>query len=136
MLEHNSYQVSDDNYKDSIHTSPSYYNALRVKPTNPVALIEQNMPSMRTFPHINTNMQSREEWRYFRDEKAFRKRCLFNYDQNNMRIHVASLDSLTNNHLREPKLQLPHEDEVYRKIGQKKSFKLIDKRNGKVDRLE
>jgi hypothetical protein len=92
--------------------------------------IEQNMPLMRTLPYINTDMGFQKKSCCFRNEKAFRKRCLFNYDKQNMHIHMASIDSLTNSHLRDSTLQLPHEDEVFRKIGQKKSVHIIDKRNG------
>lgn len=83
---------------------------------------------MRTFP--NTWIRSKDEWKYFRDERKFRKRCLFEIDQNNKneKVHMASLDALSNQHLLCPKLKLPHEDDVYRVLGQKRN--LIDKRNG------
>ena len=130
LEENNTFRPSDTNYKDAIYTHPDHFYSMRAKPTNPIALIDQNIKSRRTYPHINSFMRSAEEWCFFRNDKQFKKRCLFNYDQNNMQIHLASIDSISNQHLQDPALKLPREDDVFRKIGQKRNK--IDKRNGKL----
>ena len=130
MLDHtnNTYQISDSNYKDVIRAHPAHYSSMLVKPTNPVAIIEQNIKTLRTYPHINSFMCSTDEWRFFKKEKQSKKRCLFSYDQSNMQIHLASIDTISNQHLQEPVHKLPYDDDVFRKIGQKRNK--IDKRNG------
>lgn len=127
MLEQSSYRISDTNFKDVIKTHPAHHYSMRVKPTDPVSMIEQNIKSLRTYPHINNYMRSSDEWQFFRNEKQFKKRCVFNFNPN-VQIHLASIDSISNQHLQDPKLSLPHEDDVFRKIGQKRNK--IDKRNG------
>jgi len=101
---------------------------MRTKPKDPVTIIEQNIKTLRTYPHINSSICSSNEWRLFKKDKQYRKRCLFNYDPENMNIHLASIDTISTQHLLEPVLRLPYEDDIYRKIGQKRNK--IDKRNG------
>ena len=55
----------------------------------------------------------------------------FNYDNDNLNIHLASLDTISTQHLRDPVLKLPKEDEVYQKIGQKRNN--IEQRNGNLN---
>lgn len=64
-------------------------------------------------------MRTKDEWKYFRDDKQFYKRCLFDSDVDK-NIHLRSLDTLSNRHLLDTNLKLPFEDDVFRKIGQKK----------------
>lgn len=127
MLEENCYR-SSASCKDPINSDHYFSNSMRGKPSDPVALIEQNRPQLRVFPHINNYVQSGNEWRYFRDDRQFKKRCNFNYDSDNLNIHLASLDTISTQHLRDPVLKLPHEDEVFQKIGQKRNN--IEQRNG------
>lgn len=82
---------------------------------------------MRTFP--NTWLRSKDEWKYFRDDRKFKKRCLFETEKDsNEKVHMATLDTISNQHLINPKLTLPYEDDVFRALGQKRN--VINKRNG------
>ena len=100
-------------------------NSMRYKPTYPQALIEHNISSVKPFK--NNWIRTYDEWQYFKQEKQFRKRCLFDANDELKQIHLRSLDSLTNRHLLDPKLQ-PHEDYIYQVLGRKSNPN--DQRNG------
>lgn len=86
--------------------------------------LKNNLKGLRSYP--NTWIRSKDEWKYFRDERKFRKRCLFNVNQEE-KIHLASLDTISNQHLL-PAIKFPYEDDIFRALGQKRN--MIDKRNG------
>ena len=127
------FRVSDETYNDNIHCAPTHYNALRAKPTYPPALIENNVRSLRPFP--NTWIKSKDEWKYFRDERKFAKRCLFGVEKPEVSglppiegaIHLRSIDNLGNWHLLGETIKFPHEDYIFQVLGSKKH--VYNKRN-------
>lgn len=146
MFQHYKYTANDSTYHDSIRANPAHYNSMRAKPILPQAIIEvnhkrltfgfnikfktfqfvqNNIKGLRSFP--NNWIRTKDEWKYFRDDRKFRKRCLFPINANE-RIHLASLDTVSNQHLLSASLKLPQEDDVFRSLGQKRN--LINKRNG------
>ena len=121
----NKFPISDENYVDNIRTNPLHYNSMRTKPTYPVSLIENNLSSVKSYP--NNWAKTKDEWKFFRNDAQFKKRCLFDYDDQNQKVHLRSIDTLSNQHLLEPTLKFPEEDYIYQVLGKKK---LVDnKRN-------
>ena len=100
---------------------------MRAKPINPVGLIENNITSSKSFP--NTWATTRDEWKYFRDNTQFRKRCLFDLNEQVTGIHLRSIDSLSNQHLLGDTIKFPEEDYIYQVLGQKKLVDSATKRN-------
>lgn len=124
------FKVSDETYKDNIKCSSYHYNAMKAKPTYPPALIENNVSSVKPFP--NNWLNTRDEWKYFRDERKFAKRCLFRYEPtSDDKVHLRSVDSLTNKHLLGD-IKFPHEDYIYQVLGSKRA--VPDKRNSLAQR--
>lgn len=119
------FNLSDSNYNDWVRTHPYHYNSMREKPIYPITLIETNISSVRPFP--NNWVSTKDEWTYFRDDRQFAKRTLFDANEVDQKIHLATLSSLTNQHLLDPEIKLPFEDDIFRAIGQKRVVK--DKRN-------
>lgn len=126
MLETTEFQNSRPfTVQSNVKCHPYHYNAMRLKPTYPQALIENNVSSIKPFP--NNWIRTYDEWKYFKQEKQFRMRTLFNLDEKFRNIHLRSIDSLTNRHLL-PKSLSPEEDTIYQTLGRKRI--LLDKRNG------
>jgi hypothetical protein len=104
---------------------PYHFNSMREKPTdNPIARIENNLTAVRPFP--NNWVRSYDEWHYFKHDKQFRMRCLFDANENAKQIHLRSIDSLTNQHLLDQNLT-KKEDDIFQALGAKRVH--IDKRN-------
>lgn len=125
MLQNSKFIISDSNYKDGILTHPYHYNSMRAKPTFPQSVIENNISSSK--PYSDNWVTTKDEWIYFKDDKQFAKRTLFNANETNQKIHLASLGSLTYQHLDNRDISFPNEDDVYRAIGQKRV--VANKRN-------
>ena len=121
------YQISDANYGDNIRCDPQHYKSMRAKPINPVALIENNITSSKPFP--NTWASTTNELKYFRDATQFRKRCLFDYNEKNDKIHLRSIDALSNQYLLDENIKFPQEDYIYQVLGQKRLIDANSKRN-------
>ena len=125
MLKQTKFEFSDSTYKDGIIAHPYHYQSMRAKPVYPTGLIENNISSQKF--HANNWIRSSDEWNYFKKDRQFKMRTLFD-SGGNEQIHLRSIDSLSNQHMLDPNVQYPQEDDVFRSIGQKRS--LIDKRNG------
>ena len=121
------YVISDANYADNIKCDPIHYKSMRAKPVYPQALIENNITSSKPFP--NTWTTTKDEWKYFRDSTQFSKRCLFDYSADHSKIHLRSVDSLSNQHLLSENIRFPDEDYIYQVIGQKRLIDAKSKRN-------
>lgn len=118
------------NWPKPATSEPVYYppyseNSMRYKPTYPQSLIEHNISSVRPYP--NNWVRTFDEWKFFKQEKQFRKRCVFDANDDNKQIHMRSLDSLTNRHLLDTNLK-PNEDYIFQVLGRKANPG--DQRNG------
>ncbi len=91
---------------------------MRNKPIYPPTLIDINLRSLRPFP--NTWVKTKDEWMHFKHESQFRKRCLFDLNDEVKQVHLRTIDSLTNRHLMDPNIRFPQEDEVHQIMGIKK----------------
>lgn len=101
---------------EPVYYQPFSENSMRYKPTYPQSLIEHNISSVRPYP--NNWVRTYDEWKFFKQEKQFRKRCLFDADEDAKQIHMRSLDSLTNRHLLDATLK-PNEDYIFQVLGRK-----------------
>ncbi len=124
MFTYNNFKVSDENYYDNIRTNPLHYNSMRNKPTYPPTLLDINMSTLKVFP--NKWMKTKDEWKYFRNETQFRKRCLFTVN-GVPEVHLRTVDSLTNRHLLDSNIKYPEEDHVHQEMGIKRV--VFNKRN-------
>ena len=95
-VHNNNFKPSDEMYNDNIRVNPCHYNSVRQKPIYPSTLIDMNLSSLKSFP--NTWSETKDEWRYFKHETQFRKRCLFNLNGAD-KVHLRTVDALTNRHL-------------------------------------
>ena len=101
-----------------------------------------------TYRTVGTNMRSffknKDEWVYFRNEKQFKKRCLFDVNGGggddddatgrSHKVHLRTKDSLTYRYLLDSDLNLPHEDQVYQAIGAKRRVDDDERRNHLTER--
>ena len=90
MFEPSNFKLNDSVYKDDVQTHPAHYNSMRAKPIDPVGSIECNISTVKPFP--NNYTRSVNEWQYCSRDKQLRKRCLFNFDESNQQIHLASIE--------------------------------------------
>ncbi|CAF0893064.1 unnamed protein product [Brachionus calyciflorus] len=129
MLPMSSFNISDSTYNDFIQTHPFHYNSMRAKPIYPIGLIETNISSVRPFPEKWSQSKSGE---FPRINRHFAKRTLFNANDIDTNIHMATLSVLSTQHLMDPKIQYPQEDDFHRFVGRKRV--VSNKRNDITER--
>lgn len=120
-------RFSNQTYNDNIECSEQHFNSMRSNPVYPAAVIENNVTQLRPFPNNWLETQKMDV-----KVRNLSKRCLFNATELNRNLHLASLSSLTNEHLLDRGIRWPFEDDVYRRIGQKR--RIVDGRNGLEER--
>lgn len=101
----------------SVKCNPYHFNAIREKPIYPIARLEHGYIGLQ--PHPNNWIRTYDEWNFFKPDKQFQKRTLFDADENIKQIHLRSIDSLTNQHLLDPNLS-KDEDYVHEVMGKKR----------------
>jgi hypothetical protein len=118
--------LSDEVYKDNIHTHPYHFNAMRHKPVYPPTYIDNNIAQLRSFP---------EKWKSYNEPNNvsdkgrphFSKRTLFYDADSGQHIHMSTLDTLGTQHMLDPNIKFPEEDQVLNTIGRKMA--VYEKRN-------
>jgi hypothetical protein len=123
-----SFRLSNETYNDNIYCSPLHFNALRAKPIYPPAIVENNLNGLRIFPNKSLLNEDKNSIKHFMRPK----RCLFRIKGLDEKIHLRSLDFLSNQYLLEKNIQFPDEDDIYKVIGQK--MKVQSKRNNIEER--
>lgn len=108
-------KFSDATYRDFIQCNPLHYNSMRANPALPQGIIENNMIQLRPFSR-NWRTTSGDE-----QKLSPAKRCLFS----DSRIHLATLSTLTNQHLLDDSVRSDH---LKQEIGSKR--RVLDARNG------
>ena len=101
----------------SVKCHPYHFNAIREKPIYPITRLEHGYVGLQ--PHPNNWIRTFDEWNFFKPDKQFKKRTLFDADENIKQIHLRSIDSLTNQHLLDPNLS-KDEDYVHEVMGKRR----------------